>query len=278
MALELQTLKCPYCGETSGLEKVSLGRYHCKYCGSNILSQGESESSLIVCPSKEQWDKIHENVRKNGSDDTLIPAYTNLNKAFPVNLEAEIQSIDQQTAATIKVEIQGLAGELASFHDKKSQWDRLATVVLRVVFCKSLFGDFDSVAQIVADVKECKAVNPHFWVKLYQNYFDGNGSGSGDLNNLLSVNKIKDSLRDKAGHYDEVAFYEFASFLAKTAKTEIQYEFFIAFIKDTMNDQDFVKEVYPTRKLFFSPTLRKHVKQLNKAYLNFDKKLSRRSN
>ena len=277
MALEMTTLKCPNCGEPSGLEKISLGRYHCKYCGSNCLSHGEDEASLIVVPSKEQWSKIHSCVRANGTDESLLDAYADLNKAFPVDLESEIQSIDQQSAASIKVEIQGLAGELAAFSKKGAQWNRLSTVVLRVVFCKSLFGNFDTVAQIVADVKECKAVNPHFWVKLYQTYFDA-GTGKGDLSTLLSVSRIKDSLRDREGKYDEVAFYEFASFLAKSAKTEDHYEFFIAFIKDTMNDADFVSQVYPVGKLFLKPTLRKHVRTLNKAYQSFDKKLSRRSN
>lgn len=277
MALDLSVLKCPYCGETSGLEKISLGRYRCKYCGSNCLSQGESESSLIVLPSKEQWQKLHQIVRQNKGDASLANAFSDLNKAFPVNLEAEIQSIDQQSAASIKVEIQGLAGELSTFSDKQTQWDHLATVILRVVFCRSLFGDFDTVAQIVADIKECRAVNPHFWAQLYQNYFVAESS-SGNLSTLLSVNKIKDSLRGRDGKYDEVAFYDFASFLAKSAKSDRHYEFYIAFIKDTLNDEEFVKQVYPVGRLFLKPTLRKHIRELNKAYVRFDKAISRRSN
>lgn len=274
MAIELQALKCPHCGESSGLVKESLGRYKCKFCGSIVLSQGEDESSLIVLPSEDQWKAIHQAVKNAGTDQDLLNAANELNKAFPVNLEAEIQSIDQQSASTIKIEIQGLAGELGAYPNKGKTWNRLAEVVLRVVFCRSLFGDFDTVAQIVADIKECDAINPHFWGQLYQNYFSVSGKG-GDLTTLLSVSKIKQSLSDKFGNYDEVAFYEFAEFLMKTAKTDEQLKFYVAFINDTLNDEDFVTSVYPVKTLIFSRRKRKHIKVLNKAYKGFSKRLER---
>jgi len=277
MALELQALKCPHCGEASGLVKESLGRYKCKYCGSIVLSQGEDENSLIVLPSAEDWKAIHKAVKTGKADGALNEAAANLNKAFPVNLDAEIQSIDAKGASSIKIEIQGLAGELGAFEDKGKNWNRLAQVVLRVVFCRSLFGDFDTVAQIVADIKECNAVNPHFWAKLYQNYFSASQTKGDDLGSLLSANKIKDSLRGRDGKFDELAFYDFASFLAKTAQNEKQYDFYIAFINSTLNDAEFVKQVYPTKKLIFGRTRKKHLKVLNKAYKSFSKKLEGRA-
>jgi len=273
MAVELTTLKCPHCGEASGLIREGLGRYKCKFCGSTVFSQGNEEGSLIVLPTKKEWDEIHNVVRGSKADNALFDAHAELNKAFPVNLEAEITSIDAKSASEVKVNVQGLAGELASFPDKGKAWNRLAQVLLRIVFCRSLFGDFDTVAQIVADIKECDAVNPHFWVKLYQNYFLSGSKGQGDLTTLLSISRIKDSLREKDGSFDEAAYYEFAEFLAKHANDEKGFEFYVAFAQDTLNDKEFVSQVYPTRKLLLSKTLRKHVHTLNKAYLECQKGL-----
>ena len=277
MAIQLDTLKCPYCGDSSGLEKIGFGKYHCKICQSTCIGQGNDEKSLIIVPSEERWAHLHKIVKDSQSDEGLKEAYIELNKAFPFDLEAELDSIDQNTANTIKTEFQGLTGELKTFKDKGDQWDNLATVILRVLFCKSLFGDFNTVANVVANVKECKAVTPHFWFKLYQNYFDSGKDANASMSILLFVSKIKDSCRGKDGKYDEVTFFDFASSLAKSAKTAEHFEFYIAFIKDTLNDQDFLSQVYPLKKLYFSPTLRRHVKTLNKYYVTFDKQLNRRS-
>ena len=271
MGLELQALKCPHCGEASGLQKESLGRYRCKFCNSIVLNQGEDEASLIVLPSAEEWKSAHDAVKANKADLSLLDAVNLLNQSFPVNLEAEIQSIDLKTANSIKHEIQALAGELRAFKDKGKTWNRLCQAVLRVVFCRSLFGDFDTVAQIVADINECSSIGPNFWSGLYKNYFSSATSGGGDLSSTLSVARIKESLHDKAGKYDEFAFYEFAEFLARTAQTEKQYIFYCTFINDTLNDAEFVKQVYPVKTLLFSRGKRKHVKFLSKKYKDFTK-------
>ncbi len=271
MALELSTLKCPHCGEASGLEQLSLGKYKCKFCGSICLANGENEQSLIVLLTEKQWQDIHDIVKAGGEDASLLGPQIEINKAFPIDLETEIRSLDANSAASIKREIQALSGELASFKDKGKNWNRLAESVLRVIFCRSLVGDFNTVTHIVSDLQECKAVNPRFYVKVFKNYFHSSSLNAKDMNLLLSIANIKESLKDKTGHYDELAFYDFAEFLANSASSEVDYDFYIDFLKATLNDKDFVDDTYPTKKLFLSRTLRKHLKTLDKAYQKFSK-------
>ena len=273
MAIKMVAIKCPHCGAPDGLEKVEIGRYKCKYCDCTCLSSGEDEQSMVILLSEKRWKELHDIVKANGADETLLEVQLELNKSFPINLEAEIQNIDVKGANTIKTEITALSSELATFSDKGKTWNRLAEVVLRVVFCRSLIGDFNTVVHVMSDIKECNAVTPRSWVKLYKNYYMSSRSDAKDLSVLLSVNRIKESLRDKNGKYDELAFFEFADYLAQTADNAQFKEFFIDFINATLDDQEFVKEVYPTGQLFKHATLRKHVKALNKAFIQFSKEI-----
>ena len=271
MAIQLQALKCPNCGAPDGLERVEIGHYKCRYCECTCLAHGEDESSMIIILSDKRWKELHAIVKANKEDESLMEVQLELNKSFPVNLEAEIKGLDVKNANTIKSEIMLLSSELNAFKDKGKIWNRLAEVVLRVVYCRSLIGDFNTVVHVMSDIKDCSAVTPRSWVKLYKNYYMTARNDTKDLSILLSLSRIKESLKDKDGKYDESAFYDFAEYLASTATTPTFKEAYVDFIKGTLDDKEFVAEVYPVGKLFKSKTLRKHVKTLNKAFLEFSK-------
>lgn len=280
MALQVQeTMKCPSCGAKNSMHRIGLGQYKCEYCDCTAIAQGDDPNSLIIILPEARWQQLHEIVKANGTDESLLEVQLELNKSIPVNLESEIQDIDPQAAKQIKTEISALASELSAFTNKGKTWERLCEVVLRVVYCRSLIDDFDTVAHVMAEIKDCSAVSPRSWVKLYKNYYADSRTSSKDLSILLSVERIKGSLKGRDEKYDELAFYDFAENLAKIAENYAKtgnndqfMEFYVDFISATLDDADFVKEVYPTGKLFKSRTLRQHVKTLNKYYIKYSKR------
>lgn len=273
MALISKVQKCPNCGAPNALEQIGIGQYKCQYCDCVCFSDGKDENSMVILLPDARWKQLHDIVKANGEDESLLEIQLELNKAFPVNLESEIQTIDLKSANTIKTEISALASELSNFTNKGKTWNRLCEVVLRVVYCRSLIGDFNTVVHVMSDINDCNAVSPRSWVKLYKNYYMTSRADAKDLSILLSVNRIKESLRDKSGKYDELAFYEFAEYLAKTADSPQFKEFYIDFINATLDDPAFVKELYSVGKLFRSRTLRKHIKVLNKYFVHYSKEM-----